>query len=106
MRLLLKPINVIYPLLLNPRFASITVLKSEVTCVRDDYVFATSESYPAIGHVREVEYPPLRFSDTKHLKLKDLWHGATKTEFKRLLDLKPFAFGVKVPRGSYVVSVR
>ena len=27
------------------------VLQSEVTCVRDDYVFATSESYPAIGHV-------------------------------------------------------
>ena len=46
------------------------VLQSEVTCVRDDCVFATSESYPAIGHVSEVESPPLRFSDIKHLKLK------------------------------------
>ena len=46
------------------------VLQSEVTCVRDDYVFATSESYPAIGHVSKVENPPLRFSDIKHLKLK------------------------------------
>ena len=55
------------------------VLQSEVTCVRDDYVFATSESYPAIGHVSEVENPPLRFSDIKHLKFKELWHGATKT---------------------------
>ena len=33
------------------------VLQSEVTCVRDDYVFVTSESYPAIGHVSEVENP-------------------------------------------------
>ena len=55
------------------------VLQSEVTCVRDDYVFATSELYPAMGHVSEVENPPIRFSDIKHLKLKELWHGATKT---------------------------
>ena len=82
------------------------VLQSEVTCVRDDYVFATSESYPAIGHVSEVESPPLRFSDIKHLKLKELWHGATKTEFSGLVDLKAFAFGVKIPRGSNVVSAR
>ena len=62
------------------------VLQSKVTCVRDDYFFATSESHPAIGHVSEVENPPLRFSDTKHLKLKELWHGATKTEFNGLVD--------------------
>ena len=80
------------------------VLQIEVTCVRDDYVFATSGSYPAIGHVSEVENPPLRFSDIKHLKLKELWHGATKTEFNGLVDLKAFAFGVKVPRGSNVAS--
>ena len=82
------------------------VLQSEVTCVRDDYVFATSESYPAIGNVSEVENPLLRFSDIKHTKLKELWHGATKTEFNGLVDLRPFAFGVKVPRGSNVVSAR
>ena len=35
-------------------------MQSEVTFVRDDYVFATSESYPAIGHVSEAENPPLR----------------------------------------------
>ena len=82
------------------------VLPSEVTCVRDDYQygFATSESYPAIGHVGEVENPPLRFSDIKHLKLTELRHGATKTEFNGLVDLRAFAFGVKVPRGSNVVS--
>ena len=71
------------------------VLQDEVTCVRDDYVFATSESYPAIRHVSEVENLPLRFSDIKHLKLKELWHGATKTEFNGLVDLRAFAFGVK-----------
>ena len=48
------------------------VLQTEVTCVRDDYVFATSESYPAIGYVSEVENLPLRFSDIRHLKLKEL----------------------------------
>ena len=82
------------------------VLQSEVTFVRDDYVFATSESYPAIGHVSEVGNSPLRFSDIKHLKQKELWHGATKTEFNGLVDLRAFAFGVKVPRGSNVVSAR
>ena len=71
------------------------VLQSEVTCVRDDYVLATSESYPAIGHVSEVESPPLRFSDIKHLKLKELWHGATKTEFSGLVDLKPLLSELK-----------
>ena len=82
-------------------------LQSEVTCVRDDYVFATTESYPGIGQVSEVENPPLRFSDIKHSKLKELWHGATKTEFNGLVDLRAFAFlGVKVPRGSNVVSAR
>ena len=82
------------------------VLQSEVTCVRDDYVFATSKSYPAIGHVSEVENPPLRFSGIKHLKLRKLWHGATKTELNGLVNLKAFAFGVKVSRGSNVVSAR
>ena len=81
-------------------------LQSEVTCVRDDYVFATNESYPAIGHVGEVENPLLRYSDTKHLRLKELWRGATKTEFNGLVDRRAFAFGVKVPRGSNVVSAR
>ena len=46
------------------------VLQSEVTSVRDDYVFATSKSYPATRHVSEVENPPLRFCDIKHLKPK------------------------------------
>ena len=64
-------------------------------CVRDDYIFATSESYPAIGHVSEVENPPLRFSDINHVKLKELWHGATKTEFNGFVDLRAFAFRVK-----------
>ena len=52
----------------------------------------------------ELENPPLRFSDIKHLKLKELWHGATKTEFNGLVNLRAFAFGIKVPRGSNVVS--
>ena len=81
-------------------------LQSEVTCVPDDYIFATSESYPPIGHVSEVENSPLRFSDIKLLKLKELWHGATKTEFNRFVDIKAFAFGVKVRRGSNVVRAR
>ena len=55
------------------------VLQSKFTCVRDDYAFATNESCPAVGHVSEVENPPLCFSDIKHLKLKELLHGATKT---------------------------
>ena len=80
------------------------VLQGEFTCVRDDYVFATSESYPAIGHVSEVENPPLRFSGIKHLKPKQLWLYATKTEFNGLVDLRAFVFGVKVPRSCNVVS--
>ena len=52
----------------------------------------------------ELENPPLRFSDIKHLKLKELWHGATKTEFNGLVNLKAFAFGVKVHRGSNIIS--
>ena len=83
------------------------VLQSEVTCVRDEFVFTTSDSYPAIGHVSEGENPPPCFSDIKHLKVKQLWHGATKTEFDELVNLRAFAFiGVKVPRGSNVVSAR
>ena len=38
--------------------------------------------------------------------LKELWHGAAKTEFNGLVDSRAFAFGVKVPRGSNVVSAR
>ena len=81
-------------------------MKSRVYLMTTWYVFATSKSYPAIGHVSEVENPPLRFSDVKHLKLKELWHGATKTEFNGLVNLKVFTFGVKVPRASNVVSAR
>ena len=81
-------------------------MKSRVYVMTTWYVFATSKTYPAIGHVSEVENPPLRFSDIKHLKLKELWHGATKTEFNGLVNLKAFAFGVEVPRGSNVVSAR
>ena len=75
-------------------------------CVRDDYAFATRESYPAIIHVREVENLPLCFSAIKPLKRNYLWHGATKTEFNGLVNLRAFACGVKVPRGSNVGSAR
>ena len=64
------------------------VLQSKFTCVRDCYAFAMSESHPTIRHVNEVDNPPLRFSDIKHLKLKDLWDGVTKTEFNELVDLR------------------
>ena len=62
------------------------VLQSKVIYVRDYYAFAMSESHPTIGHVNGVDNPPLRFSDIKHLKLKDLWDGVTKTGFNELVD--------------------
>ena len=52
------------------------VLQSKIACARDDFAFATSESCPAIRHASKVENPPLRFSDIKHLKQKELLHGA------------------------------
>ena len=58
------------------------VLQCEFTCVCDDYDFGTSESYVAIGHVNEVENPPFCFSNTQHFTLKEMWDGATKTQFK------------------------
>ena len=81
-------------------------MECEFTRVLGDYVFATSEPYPAIGHVSEVENLPLRFSGIKHLKLKIVWLDVTKTEFIGIVDLRAFAFGVKVPRGCNVVSAR
>ena len=54
-------------------------MNSRVYVMATRYAFATSESYPAIEHVSEVETPLLHLSDIKHSKLKELWHGATKT---------------------------
>jgi len=67
--------------------------------VRDDVAFAMSQELGlaaveniAIGHISEVEEPPLRVSDVKHTTRKDLWGGTMTTEFKGFVDLNTFRF--------------
>ena len=65
-----------------PHFSCLEkVLQSEFTHVHecDSYAFATSsELYQTIGHLNDVEKPPLRFGDIPHLQVQ-LWDGETKT---------------------------
>ena len=67
--------------------------------VRDDVVFAMSTKFgltavenTTIGHISEVEEPPLRVSNVKHKTRKDLWEGGMKAESKGLVDLNAFEF--------------
>ena len=81
--------------------------------VCDDVAFAMSGELglivvenTTIGHISEVEEPPLRVSDVKYKARKDLWEGAMQAEFKGLVDLNVFEFVDVVPDGVNVVSAR
>ena len=81
--------------------------------VCDDEAFATSEEFGlaavediTIGHISEVEEPPLRVGDVKYKNLRSVWEDATRAEFKGLVGLNAFEFVDVVPDGVNVVSAR
>ena len=59
-----------------------------------------------IGHISEVEEPPLRVGDVKYKNLRGVWEDAMRAEFKGLVGLNAFEFVDVVPDGVNVVSAR
>ena len=81
--------------------------------VCDDVAFATSEEVGlaavediTIGHISEVEKPPLRVGDVKYKNLGGGWEDAMRAGFKGLVGLNAFEFVDVVPDGVNVVSAR
>ena len=92
-----------------------TTIGSEFVCLHvcDDVAFATSEEFDlaaveniTIGHISEVEEPPLRVGDVKYKNLRGVWEDAMRAEFKGLVGLNAFEFVDVVPDGVNVVSAR
>ena len=92
-----------------------TTIGKEFVCLHvcDDVAFATSEEFgvaavedTTIGHISEVEGPPLRVGDVKYKNLVDMWEDAMMAEFKGLVGLNAFEFVDVVPDGVNVVSAR
>ena len=92
-----------------------TTIGSGFVCLRvcDDVAFATSEEFGlaavediTIGHISEVEEPPLRVGDVKYKNLRGVWEDAMRAEFKGLVSLNAFEFVDVVPNGVNVVSAR
>ena len=92
-----------------------TTIGSKFVCLHvcADVVFATSEEYGlaavediTIGHISEVEEPPLRVGDVKYKNLRDVWEEAMMAEFEGLVGLNAFEFVDMVPDGVNVVSAR
>ena len=92
-----------------------TTIDSEFVCLHvcDDVAFATSEEFGSaavenitIGHISEVEEPPLRVGDVKYKNLRGVWEDAMRAKSKGLVDLNAFEFVDVVPDGVNVVSAR
>ena len=92
-----------------------TTTGSKFVCLHvcDDVAFATSEEFGlaavediTIGHISEVEEPPLRVGDAKYKNLRGVWEDAMRTESKGLVGLNAFEFVDVVPDGVNVVSAR
>ena len=92
-----------------------TTIGSEFVCLHvcDDVAFATSEEFGlavvediTIGHISELEEPPLRVGDVKYKNLRGVWEDATMAEFKGLVSLNASEFVDVVPDGVNVVSAR
>ena len=90
-----------------------TTIGSEFVCLHvcDGVAFATSEEFGlaavediTIGHIIEVEEPPLLVGDVKYKNLRGVWEDAVRAEFKGLVGLNAFEFVVVVPDGVNVVS--
>ena len=81
--------------------------------VCDDVAFATSEEFGlaaaediTIGHISEVEEPPLRVGDVKYKILTWVWEDTMRAKFKGLVGLNAFEFVDVVPNGVNVVCAR
>ena len=81
--------------------------------VCDNVAFATSEEFGlaavediTIGHISEVEEPPLCVDDVKYNNVGGVWEDAMRAEFKGLAGLNAFEFVDVVPDGVNVVSAR
>ena len=92
-----------------------TTIGNEFVCLHvcDDVAFASSEGLGlaavediTIGHISEVEEPPLRVGDVKYKNLRGVWEDAMRAEFKGLVGLNAFEFVDVVPEGANVVSAR
>ena len=92
-----------------------TTIGSEFVCLHvcDDVAFATTEEFGlavvediTIGHISEVEEPPLRVGDVKFNNLRGVWENAMRAEFEGLVGLNAFEFVDVVPGGVNVVSAR
>ena len=59
-----------------------------------------------IGHISEVEEPPLRVGDVKYENLRGVWEDAMRAEFKGLVGLIAFELVDVVPDGVNVVNAR
>ena len=73
-----------------------TTIGSEFVCLHvcDDVAFATTEEFGlavvediTIGHISEVEEPPLRVGDVKCNNLRGVWENAMRVEFEGLVGL-------------------
>ena len=93
-----------------------TTIGSELVCLHHvcyDVAFALSEEFGlaafediTIGHISEVEEPPLCVGDVKYKNLRGVWEGAMRAEFKGLVGLNAFEFVDVVPDCVNVVSAR
>ena len=93
-----------------------TTIGSEFVCLHDvcdDVASATSEEFGlaavediTIGHISEVEEPPLRAVDVKYKNLRGVWEDAMRAEFKGPGGLNAFEFVDVVLDGVNVVSAR
>ena len=92
-----------------------TTVGSEFVCLHvcDDVAFTTREEFSlaavediTIGHISEVEEPPLRVGNVKYKNITGVWEDALRAEFKGLVGLNAFEFVDVVPDGVNVVSDR
>ena len=80
----------------------------------DDVAFATSQEFGltavediTIGHISEIEEPPLRVGDVKYKNLRGVWDDEMRAELKGLVaGLNAFEIVDVVPDGVNVISAR
>ena len=92
-----------------------TTIGSKFVCLHvcDDVAFATSEEFGlaavediTIGHISEVEEPPLHVGDVKYKNLRKVWEDAMRAEFKGPVGLNALEFVDVVSDGVNVVSAQ
>ena len=92
-----------------------TTICNEFVCLHvcNDVAFATSEEFGlaavediTIGHISEVDKPPLRAGDAKYNNLRGVWEEAMRAEFNGVVGLNVFEFVDVVPDGVNIVRAR